>query len=94
MNGLLKNFDYPDAEINRGKVIWEDGLEELISKGINWGRYMDIDSDGIPYELFPGNMHPKASYFTRGTGHDEFAHYSEDPIIWEKNLEPFKEKNM
>ena len=42
--------------------------------------------DGIPYRTIPGNMHPKAAYFTRGTGHDEFAHYSEDPGGWERNL--------
>ena len=89
---VSKDFQYPDTEINRGKVIWEDGLEELISKGIDWGRYLDIDKDGIPYRTVPGNMHPKASYFARGTGHDEYAHYSEDPGKWERNLDRLREK--
>jgi 2-oxoglutarate ferredoxin oxidoreductase subunit alpha len=89
---VSKNFVYPDTEINRGKVIWEDGLEELISKGINWGRYLDIDKDGIPYRTVPGNMHPKASYFARGTGHDEYAHYSEDPEKWKRNLDRLRDK--
>jgi 2-oxoglutarate ferredoxin oxidoreductase subunit alpha len=54
---------------------WEKDLEEL--KG-NWGRYLDKDGDGIPYRTFPGNKHPLSSYFTRGTGHDEYAKYTED----------------
>jgi len=87
-----KDFKYPDTEINRGKVIWEDGLEELISKGIDWGRYLDIDKDGIPYRTVPGNMHPKASYFARGTGHDEYAHYSEEPEKWKRNLDRLRDK--
>jgi len=67
-------------------------LEEFISKGIKWGRYLDIDKDGIPYRTIPGNMHPKAAYFTRGTGHDEFAHYSEDPGEWERSLNRLRMK--
>ena len=89
---ISKDFIYPDTEINRGKVIWEDGLEELISKGINWGRYLDIDKDGIPYRTVPGNMNPKAAYFARGTGHDEYAHYSEDPEEWERKLDRLRDK--
>ena len=89
---ISKGFEYPDSEIDRGKVIWEDELEEFISKGINWGRYLDIDKDGIPYRTIPGNLHPKAAYFTRGTGHDEFAHYSEDPGGWERNLNRLRMK--
>jgi len=89
---ISRGFEYPDSEIDRGKVIWEDELEEFISKGIKWGRYLDIDKDGIPYRTIPGNMHPKAAYFTRGTGHDEFAHYSEDPGEWERNLNRLRMK--
>jgi len=89
---VSKDFIYPDTEINRGKVIWEDGLEELMSKGINWGRYLDIDEDCIPYRTVPGNMNPKAAYFARGTGHDEYAHYSEDPGEWERNLDRLRNK--
>jgi 2-oxoglutarate ferredoxin oxidoreductase subunit alpha len=89
---LSKEFVYPDSEINRGKIIWEDELEDLLSKGVEWGRYLDIDGDGIPYRTIPGNLHPKASYFSRGTGHDDYAHYSEDPKQWEKNLDRLKTK--
>ncbi|MCL4561187.1 MAG: 2-oxoacid:acceptor oxidoreductase subunit alpha [Chloroflexi bacterium] len=76
-------FDYPDRPMDRGKVLWEKDIEKL---GCDWGRYKDIDGDGIPYRTIPGNRHPKSAYFARGTGHDENAHYSEDPEIWEKNL--------
>ena len=89
---LSKEFVYPDSEINRGKIIWEDELEDFLSKGVEWGRYLDIDGDGIPYRTIPGNLHPKASYFSRGTGHDDYAHYSENPKQWEKNLDRLKTK--
>lgn len=76
-------FQYPKNPLDRGKVLWEADLEKI--KG-DWGRYRDIDEDGIPYRTLPGNMHPKAGYFARGTGHDENAHYSEDPQVWESNM--------
>jgi 2-oxoglutarate/2-oxoacid ferredoxin oxidoreductase subunit alpha len=89
---VSKDFDYPDKEIDRGKILWEDDLDKMFSKGIKWGRYLDIDNDGVPYRTIPGNLHPKASYFARGTGHDAFAHYSEDPVLWENNLNRLKKK--
>jgi 2-oxoglutarate ferredoxin oxidoreductase subunit alpha len=67
--------------MDRGKVLWEEDLERL--KG-QWGRYLDVDNDGIPYRTLPGNRHPSASYFGRGTGHNEYARYSEDPEVWER----------
>ena len=75
--------------MQRGKVLWEKDLEEL--KG-NWGRYLDKDEDGIPYRTVPGNKHPASSYFTRGTGHDENARYSEDASMWLKNMDRLKRK--
>ena len=51
-----------------------------------WGRYKDVDSDGIGYRTLPGTPHPGAAYFTRGTGHTESATYSERPEDWEANL--------
>jgi len=85
-------FDYPDKEIERGKVMWEKELDELIKKGVEWGRYLDVDKDNIPRRTVPGNLHPKASYFARGTGHDPFAHYSEDPDDGKENLDRLKRK--
>ena len=75
--------------MQRGKVLWEKDLEEI--KG-NWGRYLDKDGDGIPYRTVPGNKHPMSSYFTRGTGHDENARYTEDSSVWLKNMDRLRKK--
>ncbi len=88
-NWMTKPFEYPDKPMDRGKVLWEEDLERL--KG-QWARYQDIDGDGIPYRTLPGNRHPHASYFARGTGHTPDAQYSEDPIVWHENLERLKRK--
>ncbi len=87
---MSKPFQYPDTPMDRGKVLWEADLEKL--KG-NWGRYLDKDNDGIPYRTIPGNTHPASAYFTRGTGHDEQARYSEDPAVYMKNMERLSRKN-
>jgi len=76
-------FEYPDTEVDRGKVLWEDDLDAIE----DWGRYLDIDGDGIPYRTLPGNRHPKSGYFARGTGHDEYANYSEDPDMWVQGMD-------
>ncbi len=76
-------FDYPDAPADRGKVLT---AEDLQARGGKWGRYLDEDGDGIPYRTIPGTEHPLAGYFTRGTGHNEYAYYSERSEDWEKNL--------
>jgi len=86
---MSKPFQYPDRPMQRGKVLLEKDLEEL--KG-NWGRYLDKDGDGIAYRTFPGNRHPMSSYFTRGTGHDEYARYTEDSSVWLKNMDRLKRK--
>lgn len=84
-----KPFEYPDQSMDRGKVIWEGDLERLEG---NWGRYRDADGDGIPYRTVPGNRHPRAAYFTRGTGHDENARYSERPDDWVAQMARLKKK--
>lgn len=81
---MSKPFDYPDAPMDRGKVLWEEDLEAWEGK---WGRYLDVDGDGIPYRTLPGNQHEKSAWFARGTGHDEYARYSEDPDEWHRNME-------
>ena len=86
---MSKPFEYPDQRMDRGKVLWEKELEEI--KG-NWGRYLDKDEDGIPYRTIPGNKHPLSAYFTRGTGHDEYARYTEDSSIFLHNMERLKKK--
>ncbi len=86
---MTKPFEYPDTPIDRGKILWEEDLDRL--KG-DWIRYRDVDGDGITYRTLPGNRHPLAAYFARGTGHDENGVYSEDPQIWHDLLERLKKK--
>jgi 2-oxoglutarate ferredoxin oxidoreductase subunit alpha len=86
---MSKPFEYPDVPMQRGKVLWEKDLEEL--KG-NWGRYLDKDGDAVPYRTIPGNKHPASAYFARGTGHDEYARYTEDSSMWLKNMDRLKQK--
>ncbi len=86
---MTEPFEYPDQPLDRGKVLWEDDLERL--KG-EWGRYKDVDGDGIPYRTVPGNRHTKAAYFARGTGHNEQARYSEDNQVWHDLMERLKTK--
>jgi 2-oxoglutarate ferredoxin oxidoreductase subunit alpha len=75
-NWMSDPFEYPTKPIKRGKVLSKERLDEL---GGKWGRYLDVDGDGIPWRTLPGTDHPMASYFTRGSGHDEYARYSEKP---------------
>jgi 2-oxoglutarate ferredoxin oxidoreductase subunit alpha len=85
---MTKPFEYPTEPIDRGKILWEEDLEKLLqTRSGDWGRYLDIDGDGIPYRTVAGNRHPKAAYFTRGTGHDPYGKYSEEPDVWEALLD-------
>jgi 2-oxoglutarate ferredoxin oxidoreductase subunit alpha len=86
---MTKPFQYPDQPMDRGKVLWEEDLERLQGE---WARYKDVDDDGIPYRTVPGNRHPAAAYFTRGTGHNEYARYTEDNIAWYELMERLKKK--
>jgi len=86
---MTEPFRYPDTPMDRGKVLWEEDLEKL--KGV-WGRYKDVDGDGIPWRTVPGNMHPASAWFGRGTGHDENARYTEDNETWERNMARLKKK--
>jgi 2-oxoglutarate ferredoxin oxidoreductase subunit alpha len=84
-------FEYPDRPMDRGKVLSEQDLEKFDGK---WGRYLDVDGDGIPYRTIPGNQHPNSAYFARGTGHNEFAVYSEAPADYERNMLRLKKKHQ
>jgi len=86
---MAKPFEYPDVSMDRGKVLWEEDLEKI--KG-DWGRYRDVDGDGIPYRTFPGNKFPGSAYFMRGTGHNENARYSEDAETWANMMDRIKRK--
>jgi 2-oxoglutarate ferredoxin oxidoreductase subunit alpha len=59
---MAKPFVYPDAPIDRGKVLDAESLKRIGE----WGRYEDVDGDGIPYRTLPASGMP--SYFTRGSG--------------------------
>ena len=76
------DFEYPDKPMDRGKVLH---AEDIKNPG-DFVRYRDVDGDGIGYRTLPGTDSPFAAYFTRGTGHDEYARYSEDNEAWAKNL--------
>jgi 2-oxoglutarate/2-oxoacid ferredoxin oxidoreductase subunit alpha len=89
---MTEPFRYPDTPMDRGKVLWEEDLDKMIQQNGKWGRYLDVDGDGIPYRTFPGNRHPGAAYFTRGTGHDEYAKYSEEPEVWERLMKRLADK--
>jgi 2-oxoglutarate ferredoxin oxidoreductase subunit alpha len=79
-NWMSDPFPYPTAPLDRGKVL---DTETLAGIG-DWGRYRDVDGDGIPYRSIPGTGMP--AYFCRGTGHNEKAQYSERPDDFERNL--------
>jgi 2-oxoglutarate ferredoxin oxidoreductase subunit alpha len=81
-------FPYPERPIDRGKVLSKEDLERLGA----FARYKDVDGDGIGWRTLPGTDHPKAAYFTRGTGHDEQAGYSESPAMFERNMERLARK--
>ncbi len=86
---MSKPFDYPDTPMDRGKVLDAKQLDELGG----FARYKDIDGDGIPQRTLPGTAHPLAAYFTRGTGHNERAGYSERPEDWVKNMDRLARKH-
>ncbi len=82
-NWMGKPFEYPDAPLDRGKVLSAEEVAELP----NFGRYRDVEGDGIAYRTLPGNENPRSAWFGRGTGHDENAKYSERPEDWVQNMD-------
>jgi 2-oxoglutarate ferredoxin oxidoreductase subunit alpha len=91
-NWVSEPFVYPDEPINRGKTLNLETLTQFIEEKGEWWRYKDYDGDGIPYRTVPGTDHPRAAYFTRGTGHNEKAGYSERPEDWMNNLRRIERK--
>jgi 2-oxoglutarate ferredoxin oxidoreductase subunit alpha len=76
-------FKYPEKPFNRGKVLSAADLERVGK----FARYKDVDGDGIPYRTLPGTKHTLAPYFTRGSGHNERAGYSERPEDYKNNMD-------
>ena len=91
-NWLSDEFDYPDEPMNRGKTLNAAQLQDFIDEHGKWGRYLDVDGDGIPYRTVPGTPHRMAAYFARGTGHDEMATYSERSDDWVENMQRLRVK--
>ncbi len=74
-NWMSEPFDYPVKPLDRGKVLTAEDLERLGG----FARYRDVDGDAIGWRTLPGTRHPKAAYFTRGSGHNDAAGYTENP---------------
>jgi len=83
---MAKPFDYPTKPLDRGKLLDADTLARVGQ----FGRYKDVDGDGIPYRTVPGDGMP--AYFTRGSGHNEMAQYSERAEDYSKNLDRLSRK--
>jgi 2-oxoglutarate ferredoxin oxidoreductase subunit alpha len=85
-NWMSDGFKYPDKPINRGKLLTAEKLKELGE----WGRYKDVDGDGIAYRTIPGDGLPV--YFTRGSGHNAKGQYSERPDDYVENMDRLSRK--
>ena len=74
--------------MDRGKVVTREELEESET----FGRYLDVDGDGIPYRTYPGTHPTKGAYFTRGTSRDRYARYSEEGSVYVDNMDRLQRK--
>jgi 2-oxoglutarate ferredoxin oxidoreductase subunit alpha len=81
-------FPYPEKPIRRGKVLTAEDLEKLGG----FARYKDVDGDGVGYRTLPGTDHPAASYFTRGSGHNDKAQYTEREDDYIHNMDRLAHK--
>ena len=77
-----------DCEYGRGKVLDAAALDKLE----RYGRYLDIDDDGITYRTIPGTHVSKGGFVTRGTSRDEYAVYTEDEAVYRRNMERLVKK--
>jgi 2-oxoglutarate ferredoxin oxidoreductase subunit alpha len=87
-NWMADPFEYPATPVRRGKVL---GVEDLERLG-GFQRYKDVDGDGVGYRTLPGTNHPAASYFTRGSGHNEKAQYTEREDDYIDNMDRLAHK--
>ena len=85
-NWMSDGFQYPNKPIDRGKRL----TPEVLKKLGDWARYRDVDGDGIPYRTVPGDGMP--AFFTRGSGHNDKAQYSERPDDYVKNVDRLARK--
>jgi 2-oxoglutarate ferredoxin oxidoreductase subunit alpha len=87
-NWMADAFPYPEKPIARGKVLSAEDLERLGG----FGRYQDVDGDGVGYRTLPGTNHPSAAYFTRGSGHNPKAQYTEREDDYVNNVDRLSRK--
>ncbi len=81
---LCEPFTWNDKRTyNRGKVLTAQDLDNMD----RFGRYLDVDGDGIPYRTYPGTHPTKGSFFTRGSSHNEYAGYTEDSADYVRNVD-------
>lgn len=85
---MAEPLTYPETPLDRGKVLSKADLTRLGG----FARYKDVDGDGIGWRTLPGTDHERAAYFTRGTGHDEQAAYSERSDVYEQNMARLRRK--
>jgi 2-oxoglutarate ferredoxin oxidoreductase subunit alpha len=89
MNNWMSDvFEYPKTPLDRGKVLTAEDLERLGG----FARYRDVDGDAIGWRTLPGTRHPKASYFTRGSGHNDAANYTENPVEYQALMDRLAQK--
>jgi 2-oxoglutarate/2-oxoacid ferredoxin oxidoreductase subunit alpha len=87
-NWMADPFVYPETPIKRGKVLTAEDLDQLGG----FARYKDVDGDGVGYRTLPGTAHTAASYFTRGSGHNEKAQYTEREDDYINNMDRLAHK--
>jgi 2-oxoglutarate ferredoxin oxidoreductase subunit alpha len=87
-NWMADPFTYPERPLDRGKVLTKEDLDRLGS----FGRYKDVDGDGIGWRTLPATPHPAAAYFCRGSGHNEQAQYSERDEDYRRNVDRLARK--
>jgi 2-oxoglutarate ferredoxin oxidoreductase subunit alpha len=87
-NWMSEPFEYPQTPLDRGKVLTAEDLERLGG----FARYRDVDGDAIGWRTLPGTNHPKAAYFTRGSGHNDAAIYTEKPDEYVEVMERLSRK--
>ncbi|CAN5887662.1 2-oxoacid:acceptor oxidoreductase subunit alpha [soil metagenome] len=86
---LTAPFAWDDSRtLDRGKVMTHDELEA----GRDFGRYLDVDGDGIPFRTYPGTHPTKGGYFTRGTSRNPYARYSEEGSVYVDNVQRLLKK--
>jgi 2-oxoglutarate ferredoxin oxidoreductase subunit alpha len=87
-NWMADAFPYPAEPIKRGKVLTAEDLDRLGG----FARYKDVDGDGVGYRTLVGTNHPQAAYFTRGSGHNERAQYTEREDDYVNNMDRLAHK--